>query len=275
MKTYSLKKISATLIVVIATVVASCFMVGCQKEDTINNIEFSTYLSLGKSDFDFARDWDNLSETDKNTFLLAHKRMDFTFDDDGICTTKWTSGRQVNMSDELFNCFTNMIALTNEATRELSEAMPEFNIPRLKSGNECNSSDYNSRINSCAVKSIYNVYNALYSSGISYTSIDGWICANDYYAYSSSCNCWGIKSTHINTVLSHFLKGGTVTVNVGNLTNSSSIKCILILKGTPLHAVVYNFYNTISSTIQYYDPQGSGSGYCSIEDVLYIFKAIK
>jgi hypothetical protein len=73
--------------------------------DEIETSEFETYLSLNKSDFDFARDWDNLSETDKNTFRSAKKRMNFTFDKNGICKTKWTSSSQVNISEELFDCY--------------------------------------------------------------------------------------------------------------------------------------------------------------------------
>jgi hypothetical protein len=180
------------------------------------------------------------------------------------------------MSDELFNYFINIIAFTNEMTKKLSKEMPELNTPRLKSGSECDANNYNSRINSCAVKAIYTVYNALYSPSISYTTIDNWLCANDYYAYSSSCNCWGVKSGYIITVLSHFLEGNSVPVNVGNLTNTYSSQCILILKGSTQHAVIFTFYEGSASLIHFSDPSGTSSeDTCSINDIQYVFKATK
>jgi hypothetical protein len=101
---------------VIAIFVASCFMEGCTDGLNISSefsgdTKFDTYLSLSVSNFDFAQDWDNLSEIDKQTFKSAKKRMDLTFDKNGIYRTKWTSSKQVNISDELFDFFTNTIVV--------------------------------------------------------------------------------------------------------------------------------------------------------------------
>jgi hypothetical protein len=55
------------------------FAQSCSKEETvIDNVDHLEYLSISKSDFDFARDWEGLSENDKNAFELAQKRMNFT-----------------------------------------------------------------------------------------------------------------------------------------------------------------------------------------------------
>ncbi|MDR1582945.1 MAG: hypothetical protein LBS55_06750 [Prevotellaceae bacterium] len=93
------------LFVLLSPIVTGSFFIACNSENnTFDLPEFEIYLSLNVSDFDFARDWDNLSELDKKTFRSAKKRMDITFDKNGICRTKWTSNRQVNISDELFDC---------------------------------------------------------------------------------------------------------------------------------------------------------------------------
>jgi hypothetical protein len=214
-------------------------------------------------------------------FNLAQKRMDFTFDENGICSTKWTSSSQVNMSDELFDCFINMINLTNEVTNDLYQ-MQWINPPRLKSGSEsgsesggsstytCKPSYYNRRIQNCVVQSLYKV---LHEFGSSHTlqSIDNWLCSNNYYEYRGVSG-WGVKLDSHFTVLSHFLSGGAVTVNLSNLTNSGSSKCILILNRNPIHVVVYNFYAGPSSLIHYYS-QGEEDHTCSIEEISAIFKA--
>lgn len=256
------------LIAVLVSVAMSGFFIACSSNDNITEFdtsEFDNYLSLSKSDFDFGRDWDNLSESDKATFNQAQKRMDFTFDENGICTTKWTSSSQVNMSDELFNYFINIIAFKNEITKKLSE-IQEINFPRLKAGYECNPSDYNSRINSCLVKAIYSLYGAP-----SYSVIDSWLCERGYYRYNSTGNYWGVNSLYTQAVLSQFLKGDIVTsISWDKLTN----KCILILTGNPQHAVVFSYYNGRESKVYFTDPSGTSSKEsCSINDIVLAFKA--
>jgi hypothetical protein len=251
------------LIAVLVLVAGSSFFIACNSDNPLSdNTEFETYLSLSKPDFDFGRDWESLSESDKNTFNLAQKRMDFTFDENGICTTKWTSSSQVNMSDELFNCFISIIDVTNEVTKQLSETQ-EIKLPRLKSGNECNPSEYSSRINNCLVQAIHYV-----CSSRSYTSIDNYICNNNYYIYNAGR--WHVNGLYVSAVLYHFLSGKFVKeVKVGDLTSG----CILILNGSIGHAVVYKYYNTILSEVNYYDPSGtSGKTSCAISDIAALFQ---
>jgi hypothetical protein len=158
-----------------------CFFISCQKtENTVETMDCSTYLSLDKPDFDFAHDWDGLSETDKKIYRDAKKRMDITFDQNGICTTKWMSGSQINISEKLFEYFISMINFTNEATEKLFEL--EGDSPRLKSGIESNTE---SRSNNCLVQCLIHVlgtYN-LNSGPYHLSAIDSWIANNNYYSY--------------------------------------------------------------------------------------------
>jgi hypothetical protein len=123
--------------IVTLMVIAAYFIAGCSQDDGSSsevNKDYSEYLSLSKpGKIDWALDWDGFSEIDKNTFRLAKKRMDITFEENGICQTKWISSDQVNISDELFDCFINMIDITNKATERLN--MIKWTPPRLKVGN--------------------------------------------------------------------------------------------------------------------------------------------
>jgi hypothetical protein len=268
MKTFFVKSLCKATVLLIGIISFGFMMQSCSIDSDINKemSDFTTYLSMDKSDFDFGRDdWESLSESDKTTFNMAHKRMDFTFDKDGICTTKWTSSNQVNMSDELFNYFIDVIAFTNEMTKKLSEGQ-KFTPPRLKTGgNECNPADYYNRINCCLVRAIYSLY-----SGPPYTTIDSWLCDKGYYQYAPTGNYWGVKPQYTSTVLYHFLAGSALLSPWNNnLTN----KCILILKGTPRHAVVFSSYGP-GSTVNFTDPSGTSSNHtCSMSDIEYVFKA--
>jgi hypothetical protein len=241
-------------------IVANCFVTGCQKEDAINELdssEFETYLSLGKSDFDFARDWEDLSEDNKNIFLLAKKRMNIIFEKNGICKTKWTSGSQVNMSDELFEHFIKSIDFTNEVTKELSQ-MQRIKPPRLKSGNE------SARSNNCVVQSLFYV---LQSFGSPYTleDVDSYIYNfSNYYQYDTQYG-WGANTEVLNT----FLHGEFI--DKSNLTHAGSSQYILILSGSPLHAVVFTGYSNFQG--HYYDPQNNASGSCSLSEILQVYMA--
>jgi hypothetical protein len=248
-------------IVLISIVALGLFVQSCSNDFDINEIdksEFETYLSLNKSDFDFARDWESLSEIDKKTFQSAKKRMDITFEKNGICKTKWTSSSQVNMSDELFEYFINMIAFTNEVTKELSQ-MQWINPPRLKSGSESD------RSNNCVVQSLYYVLQ-WFGAPYSLNDIDNWVYSNNYYTSD------GGAST---AILSHYLSGQFLHfISYSLLANfSSSYKYILILEGTPLHAVVFTGFSSGSHMVYYYDPQNNVSGSCYIDAIRQIFMA--
>jgi hypothetical protein len=259
--------------IVIAIFVAGCFMISCsQDDDTIGlkTIENEGYLSLSVSNFDFSRDWNNLSETDKNIFKAAKKRMNITFEKNGICRTKWTSSDQINISDELFDCFINKIAVSNRATEELN-MIKITTFVRLKSGNESDRTD------NCVVQSLYYV---LQSFGISYSlsDIDNWIYTNNYYDYSAQYG-WGAVYA---PVLSHYLDEGGGVVNrtqteynaaLNNLsTPNNHNQYIIVLSGQPLHTVVASSYNP--PFVTYYDPQNSCSGQCTLSDIIYMYEAM-
>jgi hypothetical protein len=248
------------LMVLLITIVTGSFFIACNSEDPFSkDNEFETYLSISKSDFDLVRDWEGLSESDKNALYLAQKRMNFTFDKNGICTTKWTSSSQVNMSDELFKYFINVIKYSNEVTKDLSK-IQGIKYPRLKTG------DYESNGDDCVIQSLYYILNGW---GASYTisDINNYAIDNNYYGQN------GGVSTGL---LFQFLSGGfipTVTYSDFVNFNSSSCEYVLILKATPIHAVVFSSYSSNTHKINYWDAQNNTSGSCNINEIQQIFMA--
>jgi hypothetical protein len=233
-----------------------------QDEADITNIDYSEYLSLSKPNFDFALDWDNLSDTDKNTFRLAKKRMDIAFEKNGTCKTKWTSSSQINISDDLFNCFIEMIALSNKAIDIVYPS--HWTFPRLKNGSE--------RWDCCVVQSlVYVLQNFGASSGpYGLSSIDNWINTNNYYTYSSQYGMWG---ANIPEVLTHYLEGSYINKNaISSVNFSGSSQYIIILTGPPAHMVVATGRDS-SGNINYYDAQNSTSGQCNVNDISDVYKS--
>jgi hypothetical protein len=248
--------------------VSVLFVQNCSVDSDINEIElseFTTYLSINRSDFDLARDWESLSEKDKTAFNLAQKRMDFTFDKNGICRTKWTSGSQVNMSDELFEYFISMTDFTNEVTKDLKKAseIQWIKPPRLKSGSESD------RSNNCVVQSLYHVLSS-WGAPYSLSDIDNWAYENNYYSYNATGG-WGADTG----ILFHYLSGGFLTsVSYSTLANfSPSCKYIIILDRTPLHAVVFSRYSSSEHKIYYNDSQSGKEESCYINEIRQIFMA--
>ncbi|MDR2643927.1 MAG: hypothetical protein LBC74_14190 [Planctomycetaceae bacterium] len=249
--------------------VAVLCMMSCQSDDEVteNTNDYTTYLSISKADFDLSRDWVNLSEADKNTFIEAKKRMGITFEKNGIAKTKWTSGSQINISDELFGYFIDYIAHTNKVTKKLN--LLKWKTPRLKDGIEL---DYppTVRANNCVIQSLYYVLQQFGAGTGAYSlgAIDTWVYSNNYYEYSLEYG-WGASTT---PVLSHYLNG--TYVNISYLTNpTASYQYILILPGPPVHVVVFNNFDPSYGIVNYYDPQNNCTGSVALDMVMYTYMA--
>ncbi|GHT25646.1 hypothetical protein FACS189430_12280 [Bacteroidia bacterium] len=137
MKTNNVKinKVSAISVVVFALVIG--FMVGCQKEEDVDDINLP-YLELNASDLS------KLSEDELNTLKLAKERIEkYVYSDNGVFELRLKSGKQVNISDDLFSHFDSSIKRANQMIKKdglvISQnrlVKPQSLTPRLKSGNE-------------------------------------------------------------------------------------------------------------------------------------------
>jgi hypothetical protein len=256
-------KIMATVIAVIM-ISASFVFTGCQSDYEIEEStnDFSTYLELSKTDFDFARDWDNLSEQDKAIYREAKKRMEITFTKKDLCSTKWKNNTQVNISEDLFDGFVEMINVTNKTAIEMGKLQWNVKFPRLKNGSE-------SRTDNCVVQALIYILQSFgaYSGPYGISSVDNWIYSNGYYSYDNNYG-WGVNFT---APLLYYLEGDFITVNNLPSSSSGSTQYMLILTGPPAHAVVYS--SRSGNTVSYYDPQNSCSGSCDISEIYKAYMA--
>jgi hypothetical protein len=167
----------------------------------------------------------------------------------------------VNISDELFDCFIDMIALTNEATDIIYPN--QWASPRLKNGSE-------NYWNNCVIQSLVHVLQDFYAPSASYeiNAIHNWISANNYYEYSYQYEMWGVN---IPAVLNHFLEGGYIRKSDLPETSTGSSQYIIVLRGPPAHVVVFTGRN--SGMINYYDHQNGCAGQCLMSDIANIYKA--
>ncbi|GHV29332.1 hypothetical protein FACS1894177_00010 [Bacteroidia bacterium] len=93
-------------------------------------------------------------------------------------------------------------------------------------------------------------------------STDNWIASNGYYSYNDTFDMWGVVNT---PVFSHYLEGGYVRKGTLSLASTSN-QYIITLEGPPVHEVVFTDYSSATGTVNYYDPQNSESGSCSMFD---------
>ena len=85
---------------------------GCKKDD-LSSASNSDYLELSTYELTL------MSENDMNIIGLAIQRLDIS-SKDGLYCIKQTSGRQVNISDELFNFIKSGYDHTNATLRSKS-----------------------------------------------------------------------------------------------------------------------------------------------------------
>jgi hypothetical protein len=246
---------------VMAIVVSGSF-IGCQQNSAVEDetVDFSTYLSLTRSDIDIT-DWDNWSKVDKKSFLMAEIRMNITYDKEGFCKTKWTSNSQVNISEELFAWFTEQILFTNQVTELLNQKSSENWTPlRLKSGNT------EPRYFNCVVQCLMHCLTC-FGSSYSAPAIDEWVYNSGYYDSSQLGAVTG-------PVLAHFLSGYAVHENVlryktqSYYANGSGTKYVLVISkaGYVDHAVIFNKYIN-DNRVEYYDPQNGCYSHCKMTEV--------
>jgi hypothetical protein len=226
-------------------IVTSCFVIGCQKEDSLeinNNID--GYLSLPDG-FDLL----NLSDDESQILQTAFSRMSI-FSETEIFKTKFTSGSQINMSEDLFDFFNNMINKSNKS-QEIS-----LSSPRLKSGTESTTN------NDCVAYSIYNALN-YFSSSVSLNSIKTYL--QEQYGTN------GVLMGSVTSAITHYLKGSTTTIT-SNYMPPSGTKVIIVIPGNPLHAV--NLFGCTNGTAVYTDSSsGSSSGMIEVSKISYAFAA--
>ncbi|MDR1341612.1 MAG: hypothetical protein LBK58_16415 [Prevotellaceae bacterium] len=241
---------------IIAIFFVSCFVIGCQTEEDISTVDSNEiidgYLSLPEG-FNLL----DLSDRESHIFMTAFSRMSIA-SENGIFKTKFTSGNQVNISEELFNFFRETIINSNKS-KDIEEI--ELLSPRLKLPTESTSN------NDCVAYSIYNAIHA-YGSSTTLASVKSYI----QNTYGTN----GVLLSSITGAIQHYLTGSPIALSdtaYYSYLPSSANKIIIVIPGSPYHAV--NLYACSNGLAVYTDSSSGTTGVSMIErsKVVYAFKA--
>jgi hypothetical protein len=125
MKTFTLDFKRSTAVLVVVALVASCLLPGCREENPSGSTEKLPYLSVGPGDIST---W---SKEELETMASAFERIT-VLKEEGVFRIKQSSGKEVNISEELFNFFQTMTDNSNELLKRAIKRAPS--LPPLAPG---------------------------------------------------------------------------------------------------------------------------------------------
>jgi hypothetical protein len=236
-------KILRKLIFIVVMIIGVIF-VSCTKESVIDkDVEELPYLSLNNNNTN-----EKFSDKDLKIFESAFKRMEIT-KENGIYTTKWTSGKQINISEDLFKLIKDGIGFSNLYYSGLSK---KYKAPRFKQ----TSSEQVGASTDCVQQAIW-IVSELFSCNISYSSINSWVVSQ----YGNQ----GLTSLgQFNTACSHYFIGSSSSISNGYGAPLNGEQIIVIIpsgsdgSGAQIfHACVLVSY--ANGAILYRDKNGLGA----------------
>ncbi|MDD2284979.1 MAG: hypothetical protein PHQ11_06235 [Paludibacter sp.] len=181
--------------------VVSVFFGGCQNDFNIDqDIIGLPYLTLSDNNHSL-----KLSDADRQTFIKAYQRMEIT-KENGTYKTKWTSGSQINISEDLFNMFRNGIICSNQLNDKFKHKSPRFKSDSEDGGTNSGTD--------CVQQAIWNV---IYTFGgtSSYSDVNDWI-TNTYGNY-------GVPASSFVDACGHFLNGYQITLDDNTFSSNNGV----------------------------------------------------
>lgn len=234
------------------------FLQSCRDiDDSMNDGEDIPFLALSKNISNLDIDYYNLSKADLDVFRQAFGRIQ-VIEKDGKYEMDLTSGRQINISENLFGAFKKLLENTNEQNEERAKR-ENFNL-RSKSDDVTRPTDCVAQVISAAL--------AIFGSNISAGEIDTLICES----YGNN----GVPYDRFYEIVSNYLKGEKVEITNGYDSEKSDVVCIIVVgDDTPNvgHAVI--LLETMNDTAMYKDPQNNNQlGFCTIDKIVMAYMAI-
>ncbi len=220
-----------TLLVIMMGV--SFFFVSCNNDSDLGkDIDGQTYLSLSDNN-----NWSNLSEVDNQTLVKALKRMEIVKANEGY-QTKWTSGSQINISEELFVKIKEVMNLSNK-----SISNTKLKSVRFKTSAE-NGTSYD-----CVAQAISSLLGS-FGCSTTYNDVNSWAQAQ-----------WGTQGVPLGSFVdacNQFLDGQQISLNGNTFSNGmspSGQKVIVVMNiNGEYHAGVLNYCS--GSNLWYHDAYG-------------------
>lgn len=221
---------------------------GCEQENLFES-QYDDYLELGSYEML------EMSEKDMETIGHAIQRLDVSMKN-GLYQIKQSSGRQVNMSERLFEFVTDAYEHTNNISRPKS-----FNnlIPRLKSGNTENNDPEPSDTTYCVAHALAGM------GGANFESVKALM---DSLGYSQ-----GVPPGALDSIVRQFYPNARKSTSS---TQSGSLNNAVIYyqtSDTTGHAVngLTQYGSGGSSAIMYWDSQNHKYGVITADSVKIIY----
>lgn len=237
-----MRKNKFVYLVFLTSFVSLISLIGCQQEEAFDEVyDNGKYLSLPGN-----VDYDQLTGEDSQTLFQAFSRLELRKTKDGLYELAQKRGKDVNISEDLFNYFWSIVQHTNE--RILSDV--DFNRNRVLTRQEGGGS-----ATDCVAQTI------AYATGQNYNDVNSWITGK----YGDR----GVPADDFYSVMGHFAGGEQVSFSsFNNMDIPDSKNYIIVLNNS--HAVTVRLKS--GNSIIYWDAQNNRPGFCTTSDVTHIYK---
>lgn len=218
--------------------------VSCQQQDDLNNFhDHENYLSLPSN-----VDYNQLTSADLKILFEAFARLKIKENEDGLLEIVQSCGRDINISEDLFNYFLSIKEKSNESILSTIS----FNRKRVQTRQEGGGT---ASMTDCVARSI------VYATGMNYDDVNSWITST----YGSN----GVPYDQFYSVMNHFNNGAQVPYYMfKDMTITQSKKYIIVLGLS--HAVTVEYKS--GENIIYWDAQTNERKFCTVSGVTQIYE---
>lgn len=231
-------------IVFISFIASIIVFIGCQQEESpAGPNDNGAYLSFSPN-----VDFDNLTKGDWEVISRAFTRINLRENEDGLFEIPYKSGAEINMSDELFGFFEDVLERSN--AKILSGV--DYNRIKIRNLEEDVSTNAD-----CVARSI------AFATGMDYDEVSAYII--ERYGRNS------VPSSDFYSVMNHFCNGAQVGLSMFNgmdIAYNSSNKYVIVIGAK--HAV--NVLRKDGDKIAYWDPQANDVFVCSPSSITHVYE---
>jgi hypothetical protein len=242
------KKIVFAILAAMVIVALMPFMQSCSNTE-LDNIEITSndlpYLSLEKG-----TNFSKLSEKDLVIVSQAFERIQISRESFHY-TIKQTSGKQVNISTELFEFIIKSVSTTNALFKERTTKLSNVRFKTVSEITQSSQTDCLARaIGYCGGGTTYNEANDMILSNYG----NGGVPLSDFLSVCYTLNQAGYE------------------VTPSNISSGPMNKMIIVIRtGSGIGHAVNGMFCNDSGDIIYYDAQNNSTGYCTRSDIISAF----
>lgn len=224
------------------TIITLLLISACQQEQFIDDyIDYSSYISLPQG-----ADINNLNESEIEIVMSAFPRMRINEREDGLSELITKSGREVNVSEEIYALYQKMIDISND---EIISGVTYSRSTLMSDGEAAPAGEPTD----CLARSI------AAATGKSYYEVNSYITQN----YGNN----GVPPNEFYKVASKFGSGNAISVS-SLISSGNFSRCIIVIDSS--HAV--NAYGYSNGFITYWDYQRNTAGYVTPSQITHVYR---